>query len=518
MASFLPFEAFTGADLLTSAPPPSPPGAITTTAKSANVTQGSSVRVTLTSGDRAADGASLTALSITAPAPGRGTITQPSNNESVYTAPADWTGTLTLTYTVVSSTGAAATGQYSFVVRATDSPAEPTAQWWRAGWGAGATVEPKSGRAWNVGCMVATTAAVNNYLGFQQCIHGGKSFNIAEGTSKHRTDTWDKVIGGAYANGDGTIDDASQAAVHLHSSTKPWVRQSDGYTRANNAWGYFGLMPVPDFSPFSVVDEVRRGAHDDKLKRLGARIRTVVDRYRQDHTKALWRIGYEFNQNTALRFANGRGFFNHDAATLPQWREFNSRIISKLREGFGYAFKAALSPALQSTEVAARFNSGGAAGHIAYADLLCDEHDACCFSFHPNSNRCATETAARQLVTGTYRETGIKLYTPRDALDAAKASGRALACLEHNLSTQEPADYAGDLDHIWAAYEEFGKFARDNSDVFAFSCLLNSQMCNENWLATAHPSRSDAAKSNWTKLARTHRKWFGKKSLYGAGT
>ena len=369
------------------------------------------------------------------------------------------------------------------------------ANWWRDGWGDGATVEPGFGRPWNVGQMANSgqpVRTVDNYLkkntsSTAHCaVTGGKCYDFGA----EEVSTWNRYMGGPEGDADNVWNaDFAMTNLRQHGHVKEWALRTNGYLLRH--WGYMGIPPVPLGMPGSIIQEVIDGTHDSKIKKAGARLKASVVDCGCDADHLIIRLGYEFNQKTACRFSNGPGIFqvfNNQGLTraqaLTQFKAFFGRVILKLREGYGSRLIMALSPALDDTTVPYSFFNIG--------EYWSDDWDLLCGSFHPNPDRATSATAGRALVSSTtsQRHTAARMLQAHLSIP----SRPPMCFLEHHVYFGENANDPRrnmDLTGAIAAYDEMGKFLNGEKDTatppawdysatkgkVAFTCLLNDYMC-----------------------------------------
>lgn len=481
---------------------------VTANGDTITTTRGTAVDISVLANDSGSS--ALQVASVTTPAHGTTEIVNASSQVR-YTPASGYTGADSFNYTARLASNASVTG--SATVSVTVNAPAAAGDWQRLDWGG--SVEPGSRRSWNIGVMSASSAAItaiNGYLGFQQAVIGGRCFKTDAGTYAFLADTWEKMMGGPVTGGDTITEAASMVNLATLSATKAWLNKTDGFT--NRHWCYWGICPVPfGTATVETIREVIRGVHDDKYRRIGSRLRALIDSKSQDYRKVICRFGYEFNQDTAFALNNGtgvrRGFFSGPDTTLQMWRDFCSRAISKIREGYGYSMKMAISPAMQSTSVR------NSLGWLKLEDLLVPEFDVCCGSFHPIDDRITTEAAALATANALPPATGTipmsTLYTPAYIAQVARAQGRKIAFLEHNLATEQASYYDGDLTYAQTAYNAFGRVCNDNADIMAFTCLLGSAMVNESFLGTPSAARDTTSRADqWARLCRAYKNNFGR--------
>lgn len=512
------------------APPPFGVVTVTVADKSTSVAAGGSITIDVVSGSSASDGSSLRVSALSTAPAGRGSASFNASAGTVtYNAPSGISGNTVLTFTLTASTGATGTGTVTFVVTTgpvVEDPDKPTVStFYQVGFVDG--LDPNSGHGWNIGTM-ATSAKladpVSQYLGFQQRVSGGKCFHIEAGSSAHRTTTWDTVCGGPTSQGIATpvnalsdILTASQASVHLHGSTRAGVRKEDGTT-----WVWLGLTFLPFGAAWAEVEKVIDGTNRAKLYMLGKRIRFIVDNFGKPYKQVIIRLMYEFNQDTALSLAGGKGFFQAAQAqgftktqALQKWKDFLNAGIQAFWDGYGYEVPMALSPALESTTMPWDFTM---------EELLVVRTIIACGSFHPIVKRVTTPLAAWECVMRTDQP---KFFQPKKIIDAARNTGRVAAFLEHSVGLDSWEFFWNNttrgLQHAHLAYKYFGQLLNDNADIMAFTGVLNTHMVQEDGTGYANamrrpnnPSLANAARgagrdpttqelADWRALVRAYK-------------
>lgn len=381
------------------------------------------------------------------------------------------------------------------------SPLPP--RWWRKYWVDGKA--PHSRRTFNAGTFAADSDNYAAKMGAQVEFIAGNCIAYLQPPATHRANTWDKVIGGPYGNGDQSIMLHSQPNLP-QTNLRRWHDDE-----LPGSWAGLYLTTAP-FRPETAAgtaaayqdwQDIANGRHNDDYKRMGARFRhSVLTQLHKDPADVIMRPNWEFNQDTGLH----PHFYAVVRAKNPTWTTrqatdlYNTMMIqfaNSFREGYQHHIPIALSPAMES-------NRGAPTN--AYAEWLeAGIYDMVCASFHPDPRRCSTEAKAIALVDDTSSTS--PLYTPAKAVAAARAAGLTVSFLEHSTAPT----VAGNGSFRWTAtsYQKFAELLRANPGMVTFTGVLSSDMLNRDALAgvagSTAPQRTD-----WQAMVDVHIANFGR--------
>lgn len=396
--------------------------------------------------------------------------------------------------------------------------------------------DPGSLREYNVGVMAITGSSldyVNTQHGFKCPLQGSKIFQQISNppqSSDFRGTSWPEICG----TGDpvnvavGVIQTRSQTKLRSRNGVSDMINKDTSVS--SGGWIWLGAAPVPMNSPPGLVQDVLDGDFDRHLKRIGENWRFEIDAKAFDYRRVICRLGYEFNQNTAMSFNTGGvgSIFDVPGMTLDKFKRFFAKCITQIWLGYGYRMPMALSPAFESTynsmtnAIGTDTMSGNASAArrywIKYGDMIdIDEVAICCGSFHPIDSRVVTKSMAISNCTEgdtVAEELTLKRYSPAVIMRVARATGRQVAFLEHSVGRDNAAFYDQSLKYACWAYKTFGEMCHNNKDIMFGTGVLGTHMTNY----TAAPGGHSDNTAAWRNLVEAYLWKFGKVGKYADPT
>jgi hypothetical protein len=479
----------------------------------------------------------LTIISLTNPA--HGTVTTSSSATKVtYTPASGYVGADSFSYTARIN-GGTLTGTATVNITVTAVAPLP-AQWWKRFYKTasdGKKYSPLFGRQFSHGMMShnpgADYAAFASFFGTKADAVGGNVAGTQTGNATtHRSNSWDKVIGGAmtYVGAAGTTNTDPNKAVDTVTQLNLAASQLSEWLNSypSNTWGVLNCTMAPfgaSVGGLTVWREIADGKHSDKHKRMGARLRWYIETKSPATAKKsldniVMRVNWEYNQNTGL----DPNFYRTCRAadmTLDQATDLYNAMMAQWANDFWigaeYQVPIALSPAQTSD-------------YPGSTDFTPDQwldkwlaagiYKTVCCSWHPRSGRADTKQTAAQCTLGLQCDangvplspakpvTG-NLFTPGAAIRAAKRHAIVASFLEAGPmcdgTAADPDANMGTGDWYAFATQLFFELLNDpaNADHVSFVNMYRADNEKPDWLV-GKAGFTAAQATNWRNHVAAH--------------